>query len=71
MIFLCVKIQTLNFYSEEKSKIIYETTSFKSHKMRVKFLLLKVNDIGDIKSTIYNDADIYQIIKILPTTTIF
>ena len=61
----------LNFYSEEKNKIIYETTSFKSHKMRVKFLSSKVSDLEDIKSTTYKNTNIYQIIKILPTTTIF
>ena len=60
---MCVKIQTLNFHSKEKNKIIYETTSFKSHKIRVKFLSPKVNDIEDIKSIIYKDANIYQIIK--------
>ena len=66
-----MKIQTLNFHSEEKNKIIFETTSFKSHEMRVKFLSSKVNDLVDIKSTIYKYTNIYQIIKILQTTTIF
>ena len=55
----------LNFYSEEKDKIIYKTASFRIRKMRIKILSLKVNDHGDIKSSIYKNTDIYQIIKIL------
>ena len=71
MIFLYVKIQTLNFHSEKKNKVKFETTSFKGHKMRITFLSSKVNGLGDIKSTIYKNTNIYQIIKILQTTTIF
>ena len=58
-------------FSFGRKKIIYETTSFKSHKMRVKFLSAKVNDLGHIKSTMYKDTNIYQIIKTLWTTTIY
>ena len=37
--------------------------------MGVKFLSPKVNALGDTKITIYKDTNIYQIIKILQTTT--
>ena len=67
---MCVKNLNAEF-SFGRKKIIYKTTSFKSHKMRVKFLSPKVNVIEDIKSITYKDTNIYQIIKTLQTTTIF
>ena len=65
ILFLCMKIQKLNFYSEGKNKIIHETTYFKNCKICVK--LLSPVDLEDIKVLCinYKNIDIYQITKIL------